>query len=287
MFDSLNLEREMKRKQEKIIGKFIAYLLLSLGALAMIVPFIWMLSTSLKEPSQVFIYPPKWIPQALAFKNYLKTWTLVPFGRFFINSLLVAVWVTFGQLLTSSLAAYSFARLRFPGRDTLFIIFLGTMMVPFQVTMIPVYILMRELSWVDTYYALIIPNLFSAYGCFLLRQFFLTIPTELEDAAKIDGGSYLTIYSKIILPLAKPALATLGVFTFMASWNSFIWPLIVVNSIEMQTLPLGLASFQGLYTTDWTLLMAGTVIALIPVLIIFIFAQRFFIEGITLSGVKG
>ncbi len=277
----------MKRKQEKIIGKFIAYLLLSLGALAMIVPFIWMLSTSLKEPSQVFIYPPKWIPQALAFKNYLKTWTLVPFGRFFINSLLVAVWVTFGQLLTSSLAAYSFARLRFPGRDTLFIIFLGTMMVPFQVTMIPVYILMRELGWVDTYYALIIPNLFSAYGCFLLRQFFLTIPTELEDAAKIDGGSYLTIYSKIILPLAKPALATLGVFTFMASWNSFIWPLIVVNSIEMQTLPLGLASFQGLYTTDWTLLMAGTVIALIPVLIIFIFAQRFFIEGITLSGVKG
>ena len=277
----------MKRKQEKIIGKFIAYLLLSLGALAMIVPFIWMLSTSLKEPSQVFSYPPKWIPQALAFKNYLKTWTLVPFGRFFINSLLVAVWVTFGQLLTSSLAAYSFARLRFPGRDTLFIIFLGTMMVPFQVTMIPVYILMRELSWVDTYYALIIPNLFSAYGCFLLRQFFLTIPTELEDAAKIDGGSYLTIYSKIILPLAKPALATLGVFTFMASWNSFIWPLIVVNSIEMQTLPLGLASFQGLYTTDWTLLMAGTVIALIPVLIIFIFAQRFFIEGITLSGVKG
>ena len=277
----------MKRKQEKIIGKFIAYLLLSLGALAMIVPFIWMLSTSLKEPSQVFIYPPKWIPQALAFKNYLKTWTLVPFGRFFINSLLVAVWVTFGQLLTSSLAAYSFARLRFPGRDTLFIIFLGTMMVPFQVTMIPVYILMRELSWVDTYYALIIPNLFSAYGCFLLRQFFLTIPSELEDAAKIDGGSYLTIYSKIILPLAKPALATLGVFTFMASWNSFIWPLIVVNSIEMQTLPLGLASFQGLYTTDWTLLMAGTVIALIPVLIIFIFAQRFFIEGITLSGVKG
>jgi len=200
MFDSLNLEREMKRKQEKIIGKFIAYLLLSLGALAMIVPFIWMLSTSLKEPSQVFIYPPKWIPQALAFKNYLKTWTLVPFGRFFINSLLVAVWVTFGQLLTSSLAAYSFARLRFPGRDTLFIIFLGTMMVPFQVTMIPVYILMRELSWVDTYYALIIPNLFSAYGCFLLRQFFLTIPSELEDAAKIDGGSYLTIYSKIILP---------------------------------------------------------------------------------------
>lgn len=277
----------MKRKQEKIIGKFIAYLLLSLGALAMIVPFIWMLSTSLKEPSQVFIYPPKWIPHSLAFKNYLKTWTLVPFGRFFINSLLVAVWVTFGQLLTSSLAAYSFARLRFPGRDTLFIIFLGTMMVPFQVTMIPVYILMRELGWVDTYYALIIPNLFSAYGCFLLRQFFLTIPTELEDAAKIDGGGYLTIYSKIILPLAKPALATLGVFTFMASWNSFIWPLIVVNSIEMQTLPLGLASFQGLYTTDWTLLMAGTVIALIPILIIFIFAQRFFIEGITLSGVKG
>lgn len=277
----------MKRKQEKIIGKFIAYLLLSLGALAMIVPFIWMLSTSLKEPSQVFIYPPKWIPHSLAFKNYLKAWTLVPFGRFFINSLLVAVWVTFGQLLTSSLAAYSFARLRFPGRDTLFIIFLGTMMVPFQVTMIPVYILMRELGWVDTYYALIIPNLFSAYGCFLLRQFFLTIPTELEDAAKIDGGGYLTIYSKIILPLAKPALATLGVFTFMASWNSFIWPLIVVNSIEMQTLPLGLASFQGLYTTDWTLLMAGTVIALIPVLIIFIFAQRFFIEGITLSGVKG
>lgn len=270
-----------------LLKKIIIYLILSLIGFTMLIPFLWMLSTSLKDSSNIFIFPPQWIPKPFVFKNYYDTLTLVPFGRFFLNSLIVAICVTCGQLITSSLAAYAFARLKFPARDVIFLIFLGTMMIPFQVTMIPVYILMRKLGWIDTYYALIVPNLFSAYGCFLLRQFFLTIPEELEEAAKIDGCGYFTIYRKIILPLSLPALITLFVFTFMGSWNNFIWPLIVVNSTEMQTLPLGLTTFRDLYTTQWTLVMAGTVISLLPILIIFIIAQRYFVEGITLSGIKG
>jgi multiple sugar transport system permease protein len=246
-----------------------------------------MLSTSLKEPGAVFTFPPQWIPKPVMWENYVRAWKAVPFGRFYLNSIFVAVCVTFGQVFTSSLAAYAFARLHFPGRDKLFLCYLATMMIPGSVTMIPVFILLKTIGWIDTYWALIVPGIFSAYGTFMLRQFFMGLPKDLEDAAKIDGCSLFGIYYRVILPLSLPALATLTTFTFMGSWNSFMWPLIVINSMEKKTLPIGLASFQGLYTTDWTLLMAGSIIVLLPVLIVFIFNQRFFVKGIQLGAVKG
>ncbi|MBU1077281.1 MAG: carbohydrate ABC transporter permease [Spirochaetes bacterium] len=220
-------------------------------------------------------------------KNYIAAWNAVPFGKFFINSIFVSICITFGQVFTSSLAAYAFARLNFKFRDQLFLGYLATLMIPSTVTMIPVFILLKMLGWIDTYQALILPGMFSAYGTFMLRQFFLSIPKDLEESAHIDGASKFTIYWNIILPLSKPALATLTTFVFMYAWNDFMWPLIVTNSMEMKTLPVGLAAFQGLYTTNWTLLMAATVIVLIPVLLVYIFNQRYFVKGIVLSGLKG
>ena len=208
------------------------------------------------------------------------------FLAFYLNSILVAVVVTFGQVFTSSLAAYAFARLNFPFRDKLFLGYLGTMMIPVVVTMIPNFVLLRHLHMIDTYWALILPPLFSAYGTFMLRQFFLTIPTDLEDAARIDGCSRWRIYWNVILPLSKPALATLTVFVFLGSWNNYMWPLIVINSPEKKTLPIGLQSFMGLYTTEWTLLMAASMMVMLPVIIVFIFGQRHFVRGIVLSGLK-
>ncbi|MFQ5810996.1 MAG: ABC transporter permease subunit, partial [Armatimonadota bacterium] len=237
------------------------------------------------------------IPYALVSKFGGGKWRIGPvrfgglqikeaFFAFYINSLLVAIVVTFGQVFTSSLAAYAFARLQFPGRDKVFLGYLATMMIPAVVTMIPVFILLRQLGWIDSYKALIFPAMFSAYGTFLLRQFFLTIPTDLEDAARIDGCGAFGIYWNVILPLSKPALATLTTFVFLGSWNNYMWPLIVINSTSKKTLPIALQSFQGLYTTEWTLLMAASLLVLLPVLIVFIFNQRFFVRGIVLTGLK-
>lgn len=253
----------------------------------MVFPFLWMVSTSLKDPASVFVFPPKWIPSPVVWGNYVKAWHVVPFGRFYLNSIFVAVCVTFGQVFTSSLAAYAFSRLKFPGRDKLFLAYLATMMIPFSVIMIPVFILLKLIGWIDTYKALIIPSMFSAYGTFMLRQFFMSLPRELEDAAKIDGCNLLGIYWRIILPLSKPALATLTTFTFIGSWGNFMWPLLVINSLEKNTLPIGLASFQSLYTTDWTLLMAGSVMVMVPIIVIFVLNQKFFVEGIKLTGTIG
>ncbi len=303
-----------KKKLKGITNKTIFYILLSLFGISMIFPFLWMVSTSLKEPGEVFTYPPKWIPDPVVFENYSKAWRAVPFGRGYINSTVVAITVTLGQVFTSSLAAYGFARLKFPGRDKLFLAYLATMMIPGAVTMIPVFVLLRVMPevlnkifstdfWssdlyigsffvgkpigIDSYFALIVPGFFSAYGTFMLRQFFMGIPKDLEDAARIDGCTKMGTYFRIILPLSKPALATLTIFTFMGSWRNFMWPLIVTNSMELKTLPIMLASFQGLYTTDWTLLMAGSIIVMAPVLVVFILGQRFFISGIRLGAIKG
>ena len=269
------------------IGDLLSHLVLLLGAVTMVVPFLWMLSTSLKSDQQAYIFPPIWIPQPIMWSNYITTWQALPFDRFFINSLLVAVAVTFGQLLTCSMGAFAFARLHFPWREPLFVLYLATIMVPFQVIMIPLFILVRELNWLDTYTGQIIPLVFSAYGTFLLRQFFRTIPIELEDAAKIDGCNYARIFWNIMLPLSKPALATLGIFVFLFSWNNFLWPLLVINSLEMKTLPLGLAYFLGQYTIYWNLLMVGATITLLPVLIVFFFAQRFLLDNPLMGGLKG
>lgn len=266
------------------------YLGLSLGAVTMIAPFLWMITTSLSEPGAIFsarAWWKEWIPTSFVWKNYIDVWKVVPFGRFYLNSIFISVALTAGQVITSSLAAYAFARLEFPGRDKLFFGYLGTMMIPGAVTMIPVFILLRYLGWIDTYQAMILPGIFTAYGTFMLRQFFLTLPRELEDAAKIDGCNYLRIFWHITLPLSQPALATLTTFTFMGSWMSLMWPLIVVNTSAKYPLPVGLSYFQGLHNTNWELLMAATVMMMLPILVVFVFAQRFFVEGIKLSGIKG
>ncbi|MBI4116029.1 MAG: carbohydrate ABC transporter permease [Candidatus Omnitrophica bacterium] len=286
------IERLKRQARIKIqLKQFLAYLFLAVGALTMIGPFLWMITTSLKSPGAVFSYDrvwwKDWIPTQFVWQNYVNAWKAVPFARFYLNSIFVSICITIGNVITSAMAAYAFARLQFPGRDKLFFGYLATMMVPGAVTMIPVFILLRYLGWIDTYKAMILPGVFAAYGTFLLRQFFLTLPKELEDAAKIDGCSYFGIFWRIILPLSKPALATLTTFTFMGSWMNFMWPLIVINTHSKFTLPVGLAYFQSLYTTDWTLLMAGSLMMILPILIVFIVNQRYFVEGIKLTGIKG
>jgi multiple sugar transport system permease protein len=280
------------------------YFCLLFGGFTMMAPFLWMIATSLKGPNEAFLSS-RLIPKQLVFSNYLEVWRTVPFGRFFINSLVVTCAIVVGQLITSSLAAFAFARLRFPGRGKLFICYLATMMVPGTVTMIPVFIILKFLGrlcdyqlflgpinlgnviGLDSYFALIVPGLFSPFGVFLLRQFFLTIPTELEDAARIDGCGTFRIFWSVILPLSGAAQATLTIFAFMGGWRDFMWPLIVTHSLELNTLTLGVASFQGLYLTNWPYLMAGAIMVIVPMLIVFLFNQRYFVEGIKLSGLKG
>jgi multiple sugar transport system permease protein len=257
------------------------------GSVVMLLPFVWMLSTSLKHPPEIFTYPPVWIPSQIAWDNYSSTIAAMPFGRFYLNSLIVTTGVTTLQILVSSLAAFAFARLRFRGREVLFLLYLATLMIPFQVTMIPNFILIRTLGWFDTYQALILPTAFSAFSTFLLRQYFMGIPRDLDEAARMDGASSLRIWWQVIMPLSGPALAALAIFVSLNSWNDFLWPLIVTNSIEMRTLPVGLSTFQGQFKTDWNLLMAGSVIAMLPVLIVYIVGQRWFIKGITMTGLGG
>jgi len=253
-----------------------------------IFPFLWMALTSFKTPQEIFQWPPRMFPKEWSLSNYQEVLTAVPLLRMLLNSLFIAVTVTAGTLLFSSLAAYSFARLRFKGKDLLFSMYLGTMMVPLMVTLIPTFVIMRKLGMVDTYYALIVPGFFgNAFGTFLLRQFFMTIPRQLDEAARIDGCGYFGIYSRILLPLMKPALASLFIFTFMGVWNDFLWPLVVIQTESVKTITLGLASFQGLYTTKYHLLMAAAMISVLPVMVAYISSQRYFIEGITLTGLKG
>lgn len=279
-----------KRAKKEAARKALLYIVLAVGSVSMILPFLWMISTSLKTPQAIYTFPPKWIPDPVIFKSYLKVWKIVPFARFYLNSVFVAFCVTLGQVMTSAFAAYSFSRLRFPGRDKIFFAYLATLMIPYSVILVPVYILMVYFRWIDSYKALILPAMFTAYGTFLLRQFFMTIPRDLEDAARIDGSSLFGIFWRIILPLSKPALATLTMFTFMANWNNFMWPLLVTNSTEKATLPVGLSYFQEVYQytqPDWSLLMAGSLLAMLPVILFFMLNQRFFVEGIKLTGIKG
>ena len=291
--DKLSAKKIQGFKNKKVAKAGLIYLSLALGGITMILPFLWMISTSLKSSSSIFIFKMadiQWIPKHVYWKNYVDVWKVVPFARFYLNSIFVCVAVTFGQVATSAFAAYAFARLKFPGRDKLFFAYLATMMIPGSVTMVPVFTLMRIFGWIDTYKALIIPSIFTAYGTFLLRQFFMTLPRDLEDAAKIDGCSLWGIFWRVILPLSNTALATLTIFVSLGNWVSFMWPLLVTNSTEKMTLPIGLAYFQELYQyaqPDWGLLMAGSLITMVPIIILFLFNQRFFIEGIKLTGMKG
>lgn len=286
------------------LGKKIAlYSILSIGAIGMLIPLLWMLSTSIKQPGEVFAPGGgiRLLPEYFFWKdtivngekvrawwgNYPDAWNEINFFRLYLTSIFVAIVGTFGQVATSAMAAYAFSRLRFPGRDKLFFAYLATMMIPGSVTMIPVFVIMRNFGWINTYHALIIPGIFSAYGTFMLRQFFMGLPTELEDAAKIDGSGYIGIWTTVIMPLSKPALATLTTFTFMGFWGAYMWPLVITITEEMRTLPIGLREFVGQHSTNYTQLMAGSMIALIPVLALFIFNQRYFVEGIKLSGMGG
>lgn len=271
----------------KHLGTGLLHLVLILVALTMIVPFYWMIGTSLKDFSQVFNIPPNWIPNPIVWSNYPDSFNALPFGRAYWNSFYIAVVVVTSQLLTCSMAGYAFARINFPFRETIFILFLATLMIPHQITIIPTYLIMRDLGWLDTHLSLIVPPaLFSAFGVFLMRQFIKSLPEELEESAILDGANRWRIYWQIIIPLIKAPLAALAIFSFLAQWNNFFNPNIFLSTPEKFTIPLLLNQFRGLYVTDWTLMMAAAAIAVIPVLIIYLLGQRYIIEGVALTGLK-
>jgi multiple sugar transport system permease protein len=255
-------------------------------AAVMLLPLVWMVVVSLETEAQARQFPPVLFPSAWRFQNYTTAFRAVPFAHFFVNSAAYAGATVVGNLLFCSLAAYAFARLRFFGSNVLFIVLLATLMVPFQVVLIPTFLIVKKLGLVDNVGGLIVPNLCGAFGIFLLRQFFRTLPVELEEAARIDGTSRLGILFKIVLPLSLPALATLAIIQFMWSWNDFLWPLIIINTTTHAPLQLGLAMFQGAHSTQWNLLMAGTVMSQIPMLAVFLVAQRWFIRSIAFTGLK-
>ena len=268
--------------------RIVLSLFLLLIAALIAAPFLWGISTAFKDQTGVYANPPVWIPSPAITDNFVTAWTMVPMGMFFLNSLKVAGLITVGQLVTCSLAAYAFARLRFPGRDLIFGLYLSSLMVPGQVTIIPLYILMRHLGLIDNHASLILPALTSAFGIFFLRQFFLTIPRELEEAAIVDGAGLLRVLLVIILPLSKPALAALAIFTFNYFWNDFFTALIFLDTPANLTLPVGLAYLSGQYGgTSQAVILAGVCLAVLPVLLIFLAGQRYIVEGITLTGLKG
>ncbi len=256
-------------------------------AFVMVIPLVWMLVTSLQTLDETRHYPPALLPTSLELHNYTDVLQQAPFARWFVNTLLVTVAVVLGNLLFCSLAGYAFARIRFVGREIVFVLILATLMIPFQVVIIPTFLIVKAFGLIDTLGALVLPNLASAFGIFMLRQFFRTLPIELEEAARIDGASRLGILLKIVLPLSGPALATLAVIMFMWTWNDFLWPLITIYSPQNMTIQLGLATFQGAHQTNTNLLMAANVMSMLPVLLLFFLAQRYFVRGIATTGLKG
>jgi multiple sugar transport system permease protein len=270
------------------------HLVLIPATIVLIFPFAWLLITSVETPAEALHFPPILVPHHLDFGNYPQALQAAPFGRFFINSAVVAVTTVVANLVMCSLAGYAFARYRFFGRGLLFALIMTTLMVPFQVTMIPQYIITKWLGinvvgefGLNHVGALIVPNAATAFGVFFLRQFFRTLPIEYEEAARVDGARRLTVFFRIVLPLSGPALSTLAALTFLDSWNNFLWPLIAVNQTNQMTLPLGLATFQSAHSTEWTLLMAGNVMSLIPIMIVFFAAQRYFVRSAAATGLTG
>lgn len=277
----------MKNTTKKKIGKVLRYILVISISVLMVLPFIWMISSSLKAESQIFGFPIKWIPEIFYWSNYKDVFTKIPFHLYYFNTLKIAVSTTILTVITSSLAGYAFAKLKFPERDKLFFIYIATMMIPYQVMMIPQFMLMSKIGLVDSHWALIILGAFNPFGVFLFRQFFMAVPDELLEAARIDGLNDFGIYTKIILPLSRPAIATLVIFSFMHAWNDFLGPLIYLTSDHLYTIQLGMQHFITSYNTEYALLMAAAVAAIVPTIIVYFFAQDHFIEGIASSGVKG
>jgi multiple sugar transport system permease protein len=266
----------------------ISHTLLIIVAVLFMAPLVYAVATSLKPSDEVFTATPHLFGSKIRWQNYADAFKFAPFGRYFLNSLFVAVVGTLVVITASSLSAYAFARLRFSGRDQLFVVFLGTLMVPQEVLIVPMYWLMQSLGWVDSYWALIFPWAFTAFGTFLLRQFFLTVPAELEEAARVDGCGPFGSFFRIMLPLARPALAVLTVFTFIGFWGSFLWPLIIINSVEDKgTVPLGLAQFVGQQGTQWNLMMAASVLAMLPTVLLVILLQKHLVRGLLVTGLGG
>jgi multiple sugar transport system permease protein len=297
---ALSQRRTSNHVWQTIAARLLVYLALTVGAILFIAPWAWMISASFQPIGDIFDWPPSWIPEHPTLSNYSRFLATADLGLLFYNSGLIAILVTLLQLFFNSLAAYTFAKRRFPGRDFLFLLMLSTLMIPGQVTLIPAYLILQHMpwfggndwlgqgghGWLDSRWGLIVPGAVSTYGIFLLRQYMKTIPDELLDAARIDGASEFRMYAQIVLPLSVPALAAMGIFTFTYNWNDFFWPLIIISSPQLRTLPLGLALFVVKNRTVWDLVMAGSVIATLPVLLLFLVFQRHFIRGIALTGMK-
>ena len=282
----LNVKKK-KQPASSAIGKVLLYIFLSLLACVALVPFVWMVSSSLKLDKDVFRYPIEWIPSVRHWENYVIIWQKVPLLAYFKNTTFIAIVVTLMQILTSSFAAYAFAKMQFKGRDVLFLCYIATITVPWQVYMLPQFIMMRSIGLYDNPWSLIVLQSFSAFGVFLMRQFYLGIPNELNEAARIDGLSEYGIWLRIIMPLAKPAIATLVIFTFVGTWNDYMGPLIYLTQDLNKTIQVGLRRFIQQYSSDYHLIMAASLCSLIPVTIVFLFLQRYFIEGISTTGLKG
>jgi multiple sugar transport system permease protein len=280
--------RVKRRIRETIIEVLWHIVIASFGVL-MITPLVWLISTSFKPPGQIFLFPPKWIPNPIRWQNYVEAFTLVPFGRYLFNTLWIILWALSGTVLTSSMAAFGFARLRFPGRGFLFTLVLSTLMLPGTVTLIPTFILFTKLGWINTFLPLTVPYWFGggAFYIFLLRQFFMGIPLDLDEAARIDGAGNWLIYWRILLPLSKPAVATVTVFTFISLWNDFFRPLVYLQDSDKWTMAIGLQIFQGLYATSWHLMMAASTVMIVPIIVIFFMAQQYFVSGIQMTGLAG
>ena len=276
----------MNNKRKQLIVKIVAHLVLLLGAITMLVPFIWMLSSSVKSLGEVFVFPPTLFGEKIVWENYTKISSRFDYLAYFLNSVKVSAWVVIFQVFTSATAGYVFAKLNFKGRDRIFTLYLATMMIPFHVTVITNFLQMSMYGLVNTLWSLMLPASVSAFGTFLMRQFFVTVPTELIEAAKIDGCNPFKTFLQICFPMAKPTIATLSIFCFMNVWNDYFTPLIYINDSRKYTLPLGLASMKGMYSTDWPVLMASSVISVLPVLIAFLFAQDAFVKGVMMTGMK-
>lgn len=276
-----------KHRKQRLLQSIFFYVILTLGALVVCIPLIWMLTSSLKAPDKIFTIPIQWIPTDWRWSNYAEAMNTAPFGRYFFNSLFVSTSVTLLNLLFCSLAGYGFAKYHFPGKNALFLFILATMMIPFHVVVVPLFVLMRDLKWLNSYKVLIIPGMMSAFGIFLMRQSIMTLPDELFDAARIDGASEIGTYLKIVLPLSKGPLAALAVFIFLDSWNSLLWPLVTTTNDNYRVLAVGLTQFQTVHGTKYHLMMAASTLVVIPMLVVFFLLQRHFIRGIALSGLKG
>lgn len=278
-----------RRSTQQKIEKIFAYTILIVFSVVFSIPFLWSLSTSFKSLLQVFAVPHIWIPDPLQWGNYVEIFAKLPFHLFFRNTIIITALALFGQLASAAVVAYAFARLRWFGRDILFVVLLSTLMLPSQVTLIPQYLLFQKLGWINTWLPLIVPYFFGGgvFNIFLLRQFFKTIPLDLEDAARIDGCSHLRIFLQIMLPLAKPALATLAVLSFIHHWNDFLGPLVYLQSYRLYPISMGINMFKGAYNIFPHYLMAASIVALIPVLLLFFFAQKYFVKGIIMTGIKG